>query len=103
MAWADSEFYQLGSVVAAQHIHNWPLDLGDLYIYMKKIKCDVLPSGGLFASGPELIPLFPYLRAGLLKRGGGGYIGTAPGNRPLATDHDLTGFPDFQINPGLGL
>ena len=31
----------------------------------------MLPLGGLFffLSGPELIPLFPYLRAGLLKRG----------------------------------
>ena len=25
-AWADSELYQLGSVVAAQQIHKWPLD-----------------------------------------------------------------------------
>ena len=29
-------------------------------------------------SGTELIPLFPYLRAGLLKRGGGD-VGIAPG------------------------
>ena len=26
MAWADSELYQLGSVLAAQQIHRWPLD-----------------------------------------------------------------------------
>ena len=44
----------------------------------------------------------PYLRAGLLKMGGGD-IGIAPGNRLLATDHDLTGFPDLKVNPGLGL
>ena len=25
-AWTDSELYQLGSVVAAQQIHKWPLD-----------------------------------------------------------------------------
>ena len=25
-AWADSGLYQLGSVVAAQQIHKWPLD-----------------------------------------------------------------------------
>ena len=37
----------------------------------KKKKSDVLPSGGLFL-GTELIPLFPYLRAGLSKKGGGG-------------------------------
>ena len=33
-AWADSELYQLGSVVAAQQIHKGPLDWGDLYIYV---------------------------------------------------------------------
>ena len=40
-------------------------------------------------SGTELIPLFPYLRAGVQKVGGDG--GIAPGNRLLATDHGLTG------------
>ena len=60
-------------------------------------------------SGTELIPLFPYLRAGLLKKGGGGGgggggdVGIAPGNRLLATDQGLTGFPDLRVNPGLGL
>ena len=52
MAWADSELYQLGSVVAAQQIHKWPLDGGDLYIHVqkqKKKKSGVLPLGGLFA------------------------------------------------------
>ena len=40
--------------------------------------------------GTELIPLFPYLRAGLKKEGGQHqYI---PGNRVLVTDHRLTGF-----------
>ena len=29
--------------------------------------------------------------------------GIAPGNRLLATDHGLTGFPDLKANPGLGL
>ena len=54
-------------------------------------------------SGTELIPLFPYLRAGLKRGGGGGDGGIAPGNRLLATDHGLTGFPDLKVNPGLGL
>ena len=54
-------------------------------------------------SGTELIPLFPYLRAGLQKGGGGGDGSIAPGNRLLATDHGLTGFPDLKVNPGLGL
>ena len=60
-------------------------------------------------SGTELIPLFPYLRAGLQKGGGGGGGGgggdggIAPGNRLLATDHGLAGFPDFKVNPGLDL
>ena len=26
VAWADSELYQLGSILAAQQIHKWPLD-----------------------------------------------------------------------------
>ena len=34
--------------------------------------CDMPPSGGLFL-GTELIPLFPYLRAGLLQKGGGAH------------------------------
>ena len=57
-------------------------------------------------SGTELIPLFPYLRAGLQKGGGGGGGdggGIAPGNQLLATDHGLTGFPDLKVNPGLDL
>ena len=40
-------------------------------------------------SGTELIP-------GLLKGRGGGDVGIAPGNRLLATDHGLTGFPDLR-------
>ena len=54
-------------------------------------------------SGTELIPLFPYLRAGLQKKKGGGDGGIAPGNRLLATDHGLAGFPDLKVNPGLDL
>ena len=70
-----------------------------------RIKCGVLPSGGLLHSGTELIPLFPYLRAGLQKRGGGGGGdgGIASGNRLLATDHGLAGLPDLKVNPGLDL
>ena len=71
------------------------------FMYIR-IKCGVLPLGGLFHSGTELIPLFPYLRAGLQK-GGGGDGGIAPGNRLLATDHGLAGFPDLKVNPGLDL
>ena len=49
----------------------------------------MLPSGGLFPSyGTELIPLLPYLRAGLSK-GGGGNVGIVPGNRPLLSDYGL--------------
>ena len=43
-------------------------------------------------SGTELIPLFPYLRAGLQKGGWGGDVGIAPGNRLLATTMALQGF-----------
>ena len=55
----------------------------------KQKNSDMLPSGGLFPSyGTELIPLLPYLRAGLSKKGGGGggKVGIAPGNRPLLSD-----------------
>ena len=56
---------------------------------MQKNKSDVLPAGSLFPSyGTELIPLLPYLRAGLLK-GRGGNVGIAPGNRPLLSDYGL--------------
>ena len=36
-------------------------------------------------------------------KGGGGDVGIAPGNRRLATDHGLTGFPDLNVSLGLGL
>ena len=41
-----------------------------LYVAVHILKSDVLPSGVLFP-GTELMPLLPYLRAGLLKRGWG--------------------------------
>ena len=37
------------------------------------------------------------------KKGGGGDGGIALGNRLLATDHGLAGFPDLKVNPGLDL
>ena len=54
----------------------------------------MLPSGGLFPTsyGTELVPLFPYLRAGLLKGGGGGGSRFGPVNRPLLPDYGLKGF-----------
>ena len=67
MAWADSELYQLGSVVAAQQIHKGPLDWGDFIYMYKQFLSEIY-----LHSGTELIPLFPYLRAGLQKGGGGG-------------------------------
>ena len=52
-----------------------------------------MPSfGRLLPSGTELLPLFPYLKAGLLKRGWVGNIGIRPGNRALVSDHRPTGF-----------
>ena len=39
-------------------------------VFMELI--DMLSFGRLLPSGTELTPLFPYLRAGLLKGGGGG-------------------------------
>ena len=38
----------------------------------------MLSFGRLLPSGTELIPLFPYLRAGLLKGGRGGNVGISP-------------------------
>ena len=52
----------------------------------------MLSFGRLLPPGTELVPLFPYLRAGLLKGGGGGNVGIHPGNRALVSDHWPTGF-----------
>ena len=60
------------------------------------------------AYGTELIPLFPYLRAGLFLRekkggGGGGARSTltvsTPDNRMMIFDHSLKGV-DYKIYPG---
>ena len=57
----------------------------------KKKTLGVLPLGGLFLSyGTELIPLLPYLRAGMSKKGGGGgNVCIAPGNWSLLSDYGL--------------
>ena len=63
---------------------------------------EVLPSGVLFY-GTELIPLFPYLRAGLLlKREGGGRStdGSTLCDRMMIFDHSLKGYRP-QVFPGL--
>ena len=84
-AWADSELYLLGLVVAAQQIHKWPLDWGDFYICINSSSCTEELSVACFLrevylhSGTELIPLFPYLRAGLEKKRGGGRRRYSPG------------------------
>ena len=93
MAWAGSEPLQLGPVVAAQQIHNWPIHTEIcIYVVLIVLGTNYMPSfGSLLPSGTELIPLFPYLRAGLLK-GGGGNVGIRPRNRALVSDHRPTGF-----------
>ena len=92
MAWAGSEPLQLGPVVAAQQIHNWRIYTEIcIYVVLKVLGTNYMPSfGSLWPSGTELIPLFPYLRAGLLR--GGGNVGIRPGNRALVSDHRPTGF-----------
>ena len=65
-----------------------------------RIKCGVLPLGGLFAFWDSLSS--PTSEQ-VCKKGGGGDGGIAPGNRLLATDHGLAGFPDLKVNPGLDL
>ena len=73
-----------------------------MYIHIKKKKkkkkyLAVLPQGGFNVYGTELIPLFPYLRAGILnKKGGGGAgkvdsDGLSPDNRMMIFDHSLKG------------
>ena len=53
----------------------------------------MLSFGRLLPSGTELIPLFPYLRAGLLKTTKvGGIIGINPINQAQVSDHRPTGF-----------
>ena len=47
--------------------------------------------------------LSPLPQSRSVKRGGGDDVGIALGNRLLATDHDLTGFLDLKVTPGLGL
>ena len=57
------------------------------------IKKNCCASFGRFIStsyGTELIPLFPYLRAGLLKNGGGA-TSVGPDDRFLLTDDGLKG------------
>ena len=58
--------------------------------------------------GTELIPLFPYLRAGLFKKGGGGggggggmvvSDGSTPVNRMMISDHSLRVI-DLKVAPG---
>ena len=89
VAWAGSELLQLGPVVAAQQIHNWPIYTEIcMYVVLIVLGTNYMPSfGRLLPSGTELIPLFPYLRAGLLKGGGGGGdVGIRPSNRALVSD-----------------
>ena len=65
--------------------------LGRLSAIKVQLELELLSSGGLFPSyGTELIPLLPYLRAGLSKKGGGGgNVSIAPGNRSLLSDYGL--------------
>ena len=77
-----------------------------MYIYIKKPKkqtnCALLPSGSLFLLtyyGTELSPLFPYLRAGLFKKGGGGG-GSKLVDRFPVTYCSLKG-SDPKVDPGL--
>ena len=64
----------------------------------------MLPLGGLFL-GTKLIPLFPYLRAGMLKKGGGNVDsdGSTRDNRMMIFDHSLKVCPDLKENCSLFL
>ena len=61
------------------------------------------PSGNVQSDPSEPVLAQPVNLEQVCKKGGGGDGGIAPGNRLLATDHGLTGFPDLKVNPGLGL
>ena len=78
VAWADSELYQLDSVWAAQQIHRWPLDWGDLYVHsinsfymyiVKNVMCFLWEV--YWHCGTDLIPLFPLPQSRSVKKGGG--------------------------------
>ena len=84
MAWADSELFHLGPVVAAQQVHHQTQKLGDVYMctyciylvyvckYNKKQKnCDMLPSGGLFPLRDLTHPSLPLSQSRSVKGGGG--------------------------------
>ena len=64
---------------------------------------DMLPSGGLFAFWDRTHPSLPLPQSRSAKKKGGSNVGIAPGNRLLASDYGITGFPDLKVNPGLGL
>ena len=67
----------------------------------KQKKCDVLPSGGLFAFWDRTPSLSLPLSRSVKTGGGGGNVDVAPGNWLLVTNHGLTGFPDIKVDPGL--
>ena len=109
-AWADTELFHLGPVVAAQQVHHQAQKGGDMYIckyvymYMactivynikknkkktNKQNCDLLPLGSLFLMGLNST-LASYSQSRSEKRGGGGYLGL-PDNRLVLADLDLWG------------
>ena len=94
VAWADSELYHLGQWwLLSRSTKNPELEEICTYVntfvyivYKKTLTCFLRE---VYFYGTELIPLFPYLRAGLSK-GGGSRVG--PFNRSLLTDYGLKGF-----------
>ena len=68
-----------------------------MYIQLSKKKKKKCASFGRFISsyGTELSPLFPYLRASLFKRGGGG-VGL---DRCTGLCCPTQGFPDLRVDP----
>ena len=57
---------------------------------------DMLSFRRLLPSGTELFPLFPYLRAGLLKRGGGGQRRYTPRQLGTGIRPEAYRFPDLK-------
>ena len=115
MAWADTELFHLGPVVAAQQVHHQPKNeemckyvymyIACIFVYntknnnnkiLKNINKKMwLASFGKFISfGTELNPLCLLSEQVWEKRGGGGNLGRLPGNRLVSADLDFWGSSD---------
>ena len=103
VAWADSELYHLGPVVEiCTYVNSCTLYILYICYIKKKKKTLTCFLREVYFYGTELIPLFPYLRAGLLKKRvvGGKSVWTVF-NRSQLIDFSLKGLLVFRTDLGL--